>query len=123
MANITPAIVDVSQKGAGYAYQVIWTPVTNADACLPVEYPEFADKSLQVSGTFDSASVALHGSNDRSNFAALNDASGTVIAITTAKIKAVLENTIQVKPVATGGAGTQSLTISMLIHLSNPLRT
>lgn len=122
MAVIAPTIVDIGLTGSGYVFQVIWAAVTENDSCRAVQYPEYADKSIQVSGTFGGASVALHGSNDGTNFAALNDASGTVIAITTAKIKAVLENTFQIKPVITGGAA-QSLNVSMLIHISNPLRT
>jgi hypothetical protein len=52
----------------------------------------------------------------------LNDATGTVIAITTAKIKEVLEMTEQVKPVATGGTG-QSLTVVILARRATPMRT
>lgn len=122
MATIKPTITDVGQTGSGYVFQAVWANVTEADSCQAVQYPEYADKSIQVFGTFGGASVALHGSNDGTNFAALNDASGTVIAITTAKIKAVLENTVQIKPVITGGAS-QVLTVAMLIHISNPLRT
>jgi hypothetical protein len=45
-----------------------------------------------------------------------------VIGITTTKVQAILENTLQTKPVITGGTS-QSLTVAMLIHISNPLRT
>lgn len=121
MATINPTQVDVSSKGNRSAILVTWASVTEADTCTAISMPEFADKSIQVTGTFGGASVALQGSNDSSNFAALRDPSSTTIAITTAGIRAVLENTVQIKPVPTGGTS-QSLTISVLCRLAQPLR-
>lgn len=122
MAVIAPTVTEVSDKGDGSAFRVVWTPVTEADSCAAVRYPGHSDKSIQAIGTFGSGSVALHGSNDGgTTYAALNAPSGSAIALTTASIKAVLENTEYIKPVITGGTA-QSLTIAMLIHLSNPLR-
>jgi len=77
---------------------------------------------VQVFGTFGGATIAIHGSNDGgTNFAALNDTGGTVIGIATAKIKAILENSEQIKPVTSGGSGS-SLTVCILFHLSQALR-
>jgi|GEM_PF-1201307 len=125
MATITPTITDISMRGDGSVQQVIWASVTQADTCLAVKFPQYADKTIQVAGTFGGASVAVNGSIDGTNFAPLTDQGGTVIAITTApaaSIKQVLQNALYVQPAATGGAG-QSLTISMIFRLSNPLRT
>lgn len=122
MAAIAPTITMPDDTGDGSTFRVVWTPVTEADTCNPVSYPKHSDKSVHVSGTFGSASVAIHGSNNGgASYAALNDPTGTVIAITGEKIKAVLENTALIRPVITGGTA-QSLTVSMLFHLSNPLR-
>ena len=38
-------------------------------------------------------------------------------------MKAVLENSVFVKPLLSGGDGTQSLTILLLCHFTNPMRT
>lgn len=123
MAVIKPTLRDVSPNGDQSTIQVIWTPVTNADTCAPVEYPKSSDKSIAVSGVFGGATVALHGSNDDgTSFAALNSPNSVVIGLAAAGVKAVLENTQQVKPIATGGGGTQALIIAMLFHLSNPQR-
>lgn len=125
MAGIAPTITDVSQKGDGSTLLAVWTPVTSAgsDTCNPISYPQFTDKSVHVSGTFGGGSVAIKGSNNAgASYAALNDPSSTAIAITQETIKAILENTVLVQPVISGGTS-MSVTISMLLRLNNPLRT
>lgn len=69
------------------------------------------DRCIQVAGTFGSATVTVHGSNDGTNYAALRDNTGTAISITTAAIRQIGEIPTYVKPVISGGDGTQSLTI------------
>ena len=122
MAIIRPVITAVG-RGDGSTLLVTWSGLTSADTCQAVSYPEYSDRSVHVSGTFSSASVALWGSNNGTTFAPLNDPTRTVIALTTEGVQAVLENTLYVQPVATAGTGGQALTISMLFHLTNPLRT
>lgn len=122
MAVIAPTIVPVGNMD-GSIVRVTWTPVIETDTCAPASLPEFADKSIQVFGSFGGTSVALHGSNDGgTTFAALNIPAGTAIAITTTSIKQVLENTEQIKPVLTGGTST-SISVVVLCRLANPLRT
>lgn len=122
MAAIKPTITTIG-RGDGSCVMVLWTPVTEADTCVPFEAPDLTDKSVHVYGTFGGSSTAIHGSNNGgTSFAALNDPSSTAIAITTEKIKAVLENTQQIKPVITGGAA-QSLSVAVLVKQNNPLRT
>lgn len=125
MAVIKPTTKDVSQKGDGSCYLVTWTAVTSAssDTCAAVSFPQYPDRSIQVSGTFGGASVAVQGSNDGTNFCSLFDPSSTVIAIVAATaMKAVLENAVFIRPLVTGGTG-QTVTVSMLFRMGNPLRT
>ena len=121
MANITPTRLQIG-IGANYGFTYTWTPVTSADTPLAVSFPEASIKSIQVLGTFDSVSVALHGSNDGTNYAALNVPAGTAIGITVAGIKSVLENTVYVKPVISGGGGSQSISIVLFVLAPNPTR-
>lgn len=125
MAAIVPTVTDVSAKADGSALLYVWSPVTSAgsDTCVAAMLPDHVDKSIHVSGTFGGASVAVNGSNNGgASYAALNDPFGNVIAIAAEKIKAVRENTVYTQPAATGGSG-QTLKISMLFLLRNPLRT
>ena len=121
MATILPDSITSIGIGDGATVQVQWTPVTEADSCAAIAYPEWTDRSVQAAGTFGSGSVAVQGSNDGTNFASLHDPGGTAIAITSAGVKQILENTYQVKPGFSGGSS-QSLTVTMILRLNNPLR-
>lgn len=122
MANIS-GVAASAGRGDGSTIIVTWSPVTSADTCVAVRYPEFADRSIHVSGTFDGATVQIQGSNNGGvSFATLADPTETTISISTERIRAILENTDYVKPVISGGGGAQSLTVSVLFHLTNPLR-
>ena len=129
MATIEPTIKDVPSKVNGAAWLVTWGPMANGDVGDPVQMPEFADKSIHVTGTFGTGgSVAVEGDNEiypgtSANFVALRDPSSTTIAITAAKAQAVLENTVLVRPHVTAGDGTTALTVRMLFHLPHPFRT
>lgn len=117
-ANITPTNTGASQEGDLDGIVVFtWTPVASGDTCLPATgFSAFADRAIQVTGTFGAStpSVAIQGTLDGTNYAALRDPQGTTIAITAAGIKQIQENVRGLKPVFTGGDGTSSLTITVL---------
>lgn len=122
MATIQPTYTTV---GAGnYAARLVtWTPVTENDTCQAVSIPDLTDRSVHVSGTFGGATVVIQGSNivGGTTYVSLNDSGGTAISITTEKMKVILENSLLIRPSASGGTG-QSLTINILFHLSQALR-
>lgn len=121
MAVIKPIQAAVGQSNnAGIL--VTWTNVTENDSCQAVSMPDLTDRSAHVYGTFGGASVAIQGSNNGgASFVALHDPTSTAIAITSEAIKAILENSQLIVPVATGGTS-QSLSIAILFHLSQALR-
>lgn len=121
MAVIPPAITDVN--GDGSTILAVWTTVTNADTCRAVSYPAHTDKSVVVTGTPNAATVAVNGSNDGTTYVTLSSAPATPIALTAAGANIIVENTVYVQPAATGGGGSQSLKISILMQRNSPLRT
>lgn len=122
MATIVPTVALVGKQD-GSTKRITWTPVTENDVCAPVSVPENADKSIQVLGTFGSAHIALHGSNDAgATFAVLHDSAGSAIDISAAGIKQILENVEQIKPITTSGT-TSSVSIVVLARQSTPMRT
>ena len=94
-----------------------WTAVTSADTFVAVGGPElsdYSDRNVQWGGTFDSATVLVQGSNDASNYISLTDPQGNALSKTAAAIEQIVENTLFIKPSASGGGGSQSLTVILV---------
>ena len=114
MATITYTVENL----IGGVKIVTWSPLVAANLDgTPFVCPMFADKSIQVYGTFGGATVTVQGSNDSSSptYATLADPQGNALTITLAKIEQVLENTYVVRPLVSGADGTTSLTVKMLV--------
>lgn len=94
---------------------VEWTGLLNTDSGAPIELPNYADRSVQVTGTFGAGgTIVIEGSIDGTNYVTLTDPSSTAISKTAAFIEAVLENVRYIRPRVTAGDGTTSLTCTML---------
>lgn len=104
MATITGTVSRV--KSWGDAWIASWETMGNADTGTAIEMIEASDKSVQIVGTFGSATVVLQGSNDGTNWATLSDPQGNAISKTSAAIEQVLEHTRYIRPVTSGGTGT-----------------
>lgn len=123
MATIAPVATIIAQDGS--AYNISWPllTTTNTDGA-PISAVEFADRAVQVSGTFGAGgSITLQGSNDGTNWYPLTRPAGTAITLTAAGIAAVTELTQWVRPLVTAGDGTTSLTATLVARRANPLRT
>ena len=107
------ATVTYSPNGLRELVQVQWSGLATGDDGEPVSLPGFADRSVQVEGTFGGSSTAIQGSNDGTNYRALNDITKTAIAITAAGVEQVLEITKYIRPVVTGGAGS-GITVTLI---------
>ena len=97
---------------------VTWTPFTSANLDgAPFVCGQWADKCVQVYGTFDSATVTMQGTNDTTGgtYATLNDPQGNALTFTVAKIEQVLENSYQVRPLVSGAGASASVTVKMLV--------
>lgn len=96
---------------------VQWANMANGDVGQAFnEFPFWSDRSVQVAGTFGAGgNCRIVGSNDRTNFATLTDPPGNDLDFTSAKIENVAEATLEIKPSITGGDGTTSLTVTLLL--------
>jgi hypothetical protein len=94
-----------------------WTGLTKTtdDSGEVVELPNFADRSVQVVGTFGAGgSLRIEGSIDGTNYATLTDPQGNALDITAAKIEAISEATRYIRPRVTAGDVTTSLAVHIL---------
>lgn len=122
MATVIPTISEVATDGS--AHLVVWTPLTTANADgTRTQVNRYPDKTIQVDGTFGvGGQITVQGSNDGTTWATLSDPQGNPLVITAAGIKAVSENPLYIRPLASGD-GTTSLTVRLLAGTSNDLRT
>lgn len=118
MATIASVIQSIDTYGDD-CHVVSWSTMTNSgsDVGSPIQMPGSADRSVQVTGTFGAGgTVAIEGSNDGTNYVTLNDPQGNALAVTTAKIEQILEMTRYIRPRITGGDGSTSLTVTLLLR-------
>lgn len=91
--------------------------MANGDIGTALEMPGWADRSIQIHGTFGTGgTVVIQGSNDGSNWATLTDPQGNEISITTAKIEQVMEITRYIRPAVTAGNGSTNLNVIILVR-------
>lgn len=109
MATITATHSQVSQQ----LQIVTWAALTNAttDVGDAVELPYAKKLTVQIFGTFGTGgNLRFQGSNDGTNWAALNDVTGTNLNFTAAGMEAAVELPRYIRPAITAGDGTTSLT-------------
>lgn len=117
MATKSVTITEIPNAGSSQAFVASWANMANGDDGEPVELPDYADRSVQVEGTFGTGgSCAVQGTNDSANYRALTDPQGVTIGVTAAGIKQVAEMTRKVRPKITAGDGSTSLTVTMFFR-------
>ena len=91
---------------------ITWLPLANGDVGSPMPFSQYADKSVQVVGTFGvGGSVVIEGSNNGTDYAPLTDPQGNDLNITGAKIEMVSEATLYIRPRVTAGDGSTSISV------------
>lgn len=113
MATITGS---GSAQNEGY-YKHTWEGLGAGDDGKPVLSAMYADRSVQVTGTFAGGTVTVEGSNDGgTTWAGLNDPKGNAISLTAAGLVGLLEYTEMIRPKVTGGdsGDTTDLDVSLV---------
>lgn len=95
-----------------------WTELGNGDDGAPVSWGHFADRSVQVTGTFgEGGTIIMEGSNmreeDTPTYFPLVDPQGGAISFEAAGGEQVLESTNLIRPRVTAGDGDTDLTVTM----------
>lgn len=119
--NVAPTITQLSQN----AKRVSWEALDYVDPTPgPEDYyqgsaiavGDYADVSVQVMGTFGTATVLLEGSNDGgTTYTTLNDPQGNALTFTTAKIEQVLEPMSLIRPRVS--VGDESMDVDVVLFM------
>lgn len=118
MAIRTPT-VEYQVDGNVNLSRVVWTGLLNGDTGAPVEMGDWADRTVQITGTFGvGGSVNLEGSCDKTTetptYFILTDPQGTAITKTAAAGEVFEESPLLIRPNVTAGDGTTSLTVKLV---------
>lgn len=100
------AVSTVNQGGARYEY--LWEAVTTAGNAAIVGVPlriAGAFGTVQVTGTFGSATVTMQKSNDGTNYVALDDTEGNAISLTSTGMAEFATGAAYIRPQVAGGTG------------------
>lgn len=113
MATINP----VRSSPANNIEKILWETLTEDDTAAHIMPGSIAGVvgSVQVIGTFGSATVVLQGSNDGSTWWSLKDTSGTAISLTAAGGADFSTAALYVRPSASGGTS-QDIDIHMVLR-------
>ena len=79
--------------------------------------PNYADKSIHVTGAFYGATVTIQGSNEPDNpssWITLHDPNGAVLTFTSEGLKQILENSYWIRPIISGGANATNINVYLL---------
>lgn len=94
---------------------VAWTPLANGDSGTPYAMPGFADRSVQVGGTFGAGgTVVIEGTIDGTNYITLTDPQGNAISKTAAAIETISEIVKFIRPRVTAGDGTTAISVYLI---------
>lgn len=95
------------------ARKITWETLTSANsdgAEMRGKAQEMAFATAQFTGTFDSATAVLQGSNDGTNWVTLTDPQdGTAISLTAAGYAEVQTAFLYLRPSTSGGGGSQDI--------------
>lgn len=121
MATINPSF---ERNGDHSVVFFTFETLTNGDDGAPIEWHEWADRSIQVLGTFGSGgTIVWEGSNDGTNYVTLTDPQGNALSFTSASLEQVSEITRFARPRVTAGDGTTDLDVHVVCRRPNNMRT
>lgn len=107
----------IVQNDPGYA-KIVWTGLLNSDYGSGVVPGVYGDMTVQAKGTFGAGgTVILEGSLDGgTTYSPLTDPGEGAISFGAAGIETVLQYCEMIRPRVTGGDGTTSITITVVLR-------
>ena len=114
------AVVELSETNdetfGNDVHIVSWLNLARGDTGTPYTMPGWADKSIQIEGSFDSANGILEGSNDGTTYYTLTDPQGNAISKGSAALEAVTEMTRYIRPRVDGAGGAAAVDFYLAVR-------
>lgn len=113
MANINGTVTRYRQHTVAFTYSNL-TSANNIGNPIPEPFTDYADRSVQIDGTFNNATVLIEGSNDGTNYQTLTDPQGNAISKTAAALEQIMEQVLFLRPRTTGGGASQDIQVTIV---------
>jgi len=117
MAEVAATRTPMTAFNERNCHIIEWAHLTNANTTAEaIEMGGFSDRSIQIEGTWDGATVVLKGSNDGANYQTLTDPQGNAISFTSSdRIEQIMELTRYIKPVMSGQGASTDITVTVFM--------
>ena len=112
-------IRDIVPPRSDQVHVYTWPGMANGDDGQPVELPWYADRTVQVVGTYGAGGKArIEGSLNGTDWATLSDPQGADLDISSVSqsIATVTELTRYIRPSVPTGDGSTALTVMILVR-------
>jgi hypothetical protein len=95
---------------------VSWGAMQSGDVGTPVDFSQYADRSVQTSGTFGvGGSVRIEGTINGTDYAPLTDPQGNDLDLTGPKIESISELVRYIRPRVVAGDGATSINVHIIM--------
>lgn len=113
-ATETATITTPYGYGEDKVQKITWSGMNGGDSGSAVKVANWTKKAVAFTGTWNSASATLQGSNDGTNYYVLTNEQGVAVSATANSMQTVGTNPLYIKPVMTG-ATSGSIVIDLII--------
>lgn len=97
--------------------RLAWANMANGDTGEEKALSRYADRSAHVSGDFGvGGAVIIEGTNNGTTWVTLKDEGGADLRFTSEGIAYIVAPTFLTRPRVTGGDGTTSITVTLLLR-------
>jgi hypothetical protein len=87
----------------------------------PVLFAQWADRSVQLTGCFNTGTVVIEGSNDGTNYSNLSDMNGNAVAFTAAGLRQIVEAPLYARPRVVANGAATDVGVTLLLRRNSPL--
>ena len=124
MADIAPTVTRSIDPDNGTTVKVTWNALAGVGGSnnvgVATKMLGFADRCVEVRGTFDGSIVVLEGSNGGTSYFTLTNPAGSALSFSAAGLKQVVERPQFVRPNVSNNGNNAAIVVDLVMCRANP---
>ncbi len=118
MAVIPAELIDEFYPGSVQGRVIHWDNIGQGDTCEPYEVIGFADKDVDINGTDNGGTIAIHEANHPTDpvYSVVKDNANDEITGKVDSHYTVVNHCYSIKPILTGGGGSTDFDITLILY-------